>query len=205
MSGGGDALLRLTAEALRLHDRYLHEVVLAFDLCPWAEKVIRQGRFRRAVIAAPVPEAKAMAPLIDTLDAPEPVDIGFAIFPLFELPAAAFDKFTEQMRRADRARRPVTTPAPFLMAAFHPFGADDFHDAPTLVPLLRRSPDPAVQLVRATRLDEARGDATEVSAAVARQNLATIEARGVAALRAVLDDIRRDRDAAYRALGLEIR
>lgn len=193
---------RLTAEALRLHDRYLHEVVLAFDLCPWAEKVIREGRFRRAVIAAASPETSAIWPLVDALDdatpVPGPVDIGFAIFPALALPAAAFDKFTEQMRRADRARRTSSAPSPFLMAAFHPFGPSAFADAHQLVPLLRRSPDPTVQLVRGSRLADARGGGgADVSEAVARQNFATVAARGVASLRAVLDDIRRDRDASY--------
>jgi hypothetical protein len=203
MGGAGD---RLCAEALRLHDRYLHEVVLAFDLCPWAEKVIRTGQFRRAVIAARAPDPSAIAPLVDDLSArPAPVDIGFAIFPALQSSAAAFDRFTEQMRRADRARRPVSEASPFLMAAFHPFGPDDFGNAHQLVPLLRRSPDPTVQLVRSSRLAEARSGAGDVSAAVARQNFATVGARGVGLLRAALDDIRRDRDATYRELGLEIR
>ena len=205
-AGAGDEGDRLTAEALRLHDRYLEEVVLAFDLCPWAEKVIRQRRFRRAVIAAAAPEATAIAPLVDALEtpAPEPIDIGFAIFPALALTATAFDRFAERMRQVERARRPLAEPARFLLAAFHPFGPDDFVDPHQLVPLLRRSPDPTVQLVRATRLGEARAGGVDVSEAVARQNFATVAARGAGALRAVLDDLRRDRDASYRRLGLEI-
>ncbi|HVR62086.1 MAG TPA: DUF1415 family protein [Polyangia bacterium] len=204
--GSGDSIDRLTGEALRLHDRYLEEVVLAFELCPWAEKVIRQGRFQRAVIAGAAPEATAIAPLVDALEArvPEPDDIGFAIFPELALPAAAFDRFTERMRQADRARRPAVAPAPFLLAAFHPFGPDEFQDPHPLVPLLRRSPDPTVQLVRAARLDQARAGGADVSEAVARQNFDTVAARGAGALRATLDDIRRDRDATYRRLGLRL-
>lgn len=204
MAGARETPGALEGEALRLHDRYLREVVLAFDLCPWAEKVVRQGRFRRAVITTAAPDAQAIWALVDAMDAgPQPVDIGFAIFPALTLAADAFDRFTEQMRRADRARRAVTEPAPFLMAAFHPAGPDDPSDANRLVPLLRRSPDPTVQLVRASRLAEARAGVVDVSDAVVRQNFALVQSRGVGALRAVLDDIRRDRDAAYRRMGAE--
>jgi hypothetical protein len=62
------------------------------------------------------------------------------------------------------------------------------------VPFIRRTPDPTLQLVRASLLDRLRGEA---AADVGRANLATVSARGLSALDALLADIRRDRDASY--------
>ncbi|HEY2903394.1 MAG TPA: DUF1415 family protein [Polyangia bacterium] len=204
MGDGGDhppgAPARI-AEALRLHDRYLREVVLAYDLCPWAEKVLREGRFRRTVIDGAAPGPTALLPFIDALEAePAPVDVAFAIFPALTVPAAGFDKFTEQLRRADRARRSSAAVTPFLLAAFHPFGPDEFQDPNQMTAFLRRSPDATVQLVRADVLDRVRGAGVDVSDGVARQNFATVTARGVTGLGAVLADLRRDRDESYRRL-----
>ena len=58
----------------------------------------------------------------------------------------------------------------------------------------RRTPDPTLQLVRASLLENLRG---QVSDDVGRDNHATVTARGPAALAALLDDIRRDRDDRY--------
>ncbi len=62
------------------------------------------------------------------------------------------------------------------------------------MPLIRRTPDPTLQLVRASLLENLRG---QVSNDVARDNHATVTARGPDALAALLDDIRRDRDLSY--------
>jgi hypothetical protein len=180
-----------TREALRLHDRYLNEVVLAFDLCPWADKVLREGAFRRQVITAEAPAPEAALPFIDTLGVETPsVDIGFLIYPRFKITAAAFDAFVEKIRRADRARRGISQPALFLMAAFHPEGQGDTSAPHRLIPLLRRSPDPTVQLVRATRLEQVRGGGHAVSDGVARQNHATVQRHGAANLEAIIAGIR---------------
>jgi hypothetical protein len=83
-----------------------------------------------------------------------------------------------------------------MIAAFHPdYRAPDGPlDAARLVPFIRRTPDPTLQLVRASLVDSLRG---QVSADVGRANLATVSGRGPAELDALLADIRRDRDASY--------
>jgi hypothetical protein len=188
-----------TREALRLHDRYLNEVVLAFDLCPWADKVLREGAFRRRVIAAAAPAPEEALAFVDALAAVTPaVDIGFLIFPRFEITAPAFDAFVEKIRRADRARRAVGQVAAFLMAAFHPEGQGETSAPHRLIPLLRRSPDPTVQLVRAERLDQVRGGSDAVSNSVARNNQVALERRGQAELEAIIAALRNDRDKSYR-------
>jgi uncharacterized protein YkwD len=104
------------------------------------------------------------------------------------------------------------------LADFHPDAALDLSSAPRLVPFLRRSPDPMLQVVPHRVLDAVKrapppaalatqaamlagiapAPAGSVSEQVARANLMTAQ-RDAAAMTAVLDDIARDRDDAYAA------
>jgi len=203
-----DARARLVVvEALRLNSRYVDEVVLAFDLCPWAAKAWAEGQVRQHVILDAAPTPEGVLPFLDALDAQPDVAIGLVIFPRLETRAAAFDAFAERVRRADHARRPnaaTEPPAPaFLIAAFHPrsVAPETFATPPQLVSFLRRTPDPTLQLVRTTVLRRATGEGTAVSDDVTRRNFASAGARGGAAVDAVLRDIRRDRDESYARLG----
>jgi hypothetical protein len=205
----------LRAEALRLNTRYVDEVVLAWDLCPWAEKAFRSGQVRQLVHLAPTVEPEDVLPYIDELDELDELDergaslevaIGLLIFPRLEIRAPAFDAFAERVRRADHARRPDAATAPpspvFLVAAFHPGAAETFATPPQLVSFLRRTPDPTLQLVRTSVLRRATGEGRAVSDEVTQRNYDTVTGRGAAALEAVLRDIRRDRDESYARLGL---
>jgi hypothetical protein len=86
-----------------------------------------------------------------------------------------------------------------LIAAFHPQSRVDAPPAnpAALVSLIRRTPDPTLQLVRASLIDDLARTGRDVSAEIARDNFATVSARDPAALTALLDDLRRDRDRAY--------
>jgi hypothetical protein len=200
----------LVAEALRLNQRYLDEVVLAWDLCPWAEKALATGQVRQRVNLVEAPAAEDVLPFIDELAAPEAAEIaiGLLIFPRLELRAPAFDAFAERVRRADHARRPDAATAPpsppFLIAAFHPQAVSPptFATPPQLVSFVRRTPDPTLQLVRTSVLRRATGEGPRVSDDVTRRNFEAVRARGIEALEAVLRDLRRDRDESYARLGV---
>jgi hypothetical protein len=210
-AGETDALRTeaLRLQALRLNDRYLREVVIAWNLCPWAERALATGEVRQRVLLQmgdrPAPEA--VLPILDELAAQRQVAIGLLIFPRLTLAAPAFDAFAERVRRADHARRPdaaTTPPSPeFLLAAFHPLaGSETFATPPQLVSFLRRTPDPTLQLVRTSVLRRATGEGPGVSDDVTRRNYQAVTGRGVADLDAVLRDIRRDRDESYARLGM---
>jgi hypothetical protein len=183
------------AEALRLNARYVEEVVIAWDLCPWAAQSWRRGAVARQVLGGVEP-AEALAAL-DALAARPEIEIGLLIFARLEIAPASFDRFAEQLRRADRARRPAGTAPPFLVAAFHPDLRADAADPASLVPFIRRTPDPTLQLVRSTLIDGLARGGRDVSAEVGRANFAHVQARTPAALEAVIRDIHRDRDASY--------
>jgi len=117
---------------------------------------------------------------------------------------------------------------PFAMAAFHPDAEPDFGSADRLVPFVRRSPDPTIQIVRKRVLDEVNGGAqtgtsfvdvlqlgVAITAAacpvretisirqwIGERNLATIERVQPASLEAIFADISRDRAETYGPLGL---
>jgi hypothetical protein len=146
------------------------------------------------------PDPAAVLTFIDAIAGGAATSIGFAIYPRVALDAAAWGTFAERVRRADRARRAPGSAAPFLLAAFHPLvgaGVAAGSDPNALVALIRRTPDPMLQLVRASLLERLGPD---VSADVARANFATVQARTQAALGAAVRDIRRDRDESYARL-----
>jgi len=221
----------------RIHDRYLVEVVEELGLCPFARKSREQGRVHRPLWwvehGAPAPDAcaAAVADLCATHPDVEIVLLAFVVpddHPWSD--AETFAAFASQVRGAfDRPDVPR-----FFMVPFHP----RFTGAPAgprprdptpeaLVPLLRRSPDPVIQCVRADVLERVRAQAQatardrlrerfasdpimsalleksvqadpELSADIARHNFAAVGAgAGRAALEERIADIARDRALAY--------
>lgn len=210
--------MALTEEALRLYERYQREFVEALGICPWATRARREGRVRPEVVLDADP---GVEPVVDTVrrlgDDPR-VDVGLLLFPRVEWPRPRFERFVSDVREADARRGPVV----MALAEFHPHAPADPATGPRLVPFLRRTPDPTIQLVRRTLLERVRaGEShgtgfispavldslklTEESRAplherVAEANLQTVQQRGLDRVQALLDDIRRDREATYARL-----
>jgi hypothetical protein len=191
-----EASARLVDEALRLNARYVEEVVIGWDLCPWAARAWIDGQVVQRVFTDGALDAAPAGTFIDDLIAKPDAAIGLAIFPRVTCAVGAWERFAERVRRTH-------ADAPFLVAAFHPdYGApadtaDATLDAARLVPFIRRTPDPTLQLVRASLVDGLRG---EVSGGVARANFTNVTTRGLAELDSLLADIRRDRDTSYARL-----
>lgn len=203
---------------LRINLRYLVEVVERFGLCPWARGARESGAVERRVLAGLSVDATLAA--FDEVAALPGALIGLLVFP--EAAAAtvrdaeAFDRFCESVRQA-LARRAGGRPA-MAMAAFHPRAVYSLKTPAQLVPLLRRSPDPTIQLVRFSSLDqlkngsgkflfdgsaaafaelERRKTEVPISDRIAADNLATVNHVGPEALQAILDDIMADRARSY--------
>lgn len=212
----------LAREAIRVYGRYEVEVIEAYTLCPWAERSRREGHTRQLVLDEPLEVNRVLA-AIDVLAADARVEVGFLLFPCCTLPRVEFERFVSGLRDRDQQRG-----ATFAAAAFHPDAAADLSDPYRLVPFVRRSPDPTIQLIRRSVLESVRrpGDGgtgyidpssiTDLVAffknppkpplheRVAQANLEQVERVGVAAVEQVLADIRADRARAYAAvLGAE--
>jgi hypothetical protein len=209
-------------EAIRLHQRYAVEIVEHFGLCPWATRA-RLGNRLRVDVSLQTEDTDAGPPLAAlgrwALD--EGMEVGFLLFPRLPLTRADFDRFAAVVRAEDAKRHPLGA-APFAMVGFHPEASPSLEDPERLIPFLRRTPDPCIQVIRIAVLDRVRGSVPEgtqfmdmalldavatgtvelsVRDRVSRANLETARHVGVEELRRRMDDIRRDRDATYRKLG----
>jgi hypothetical protein len=187
-------------------------VVIGWGLCPWAAQAWRDGAVARRVLVDPAPEqiteiARVLA-FVDEIGPNPAISIGLVIFPRATLTEAAWGTFAERVRRADRARRAPDARAPFLLAAFHPgsgesataAGVVTVANAGALVSFIRRTPDPMLQLVRASLLEPLAPEGRDLSGEIARANFAAVNARTPAALEALIGEIRADRDASYARL-----
>lgn len=210
---------------LRLSDRYLDELVDAFDICPFARGARKSGQVARRVLHARAPELAAGLSAIAELEADPKIVIGLLIFPRLTIAPAAFDRLLNELREADLARRQASDRgaprAPFAMAAFHPDAPYGDESPQRMVSFFRRSPDPTIQLVRFDALDAVKARGTpggafffEFSAAgwaelerrtaelpvserITRDNHATARREGIARLQSIYDDIAADRARTY--------
>lgn len=212
----------LIAEALRIYGRYALEIVEGLGLCPWAEHARKTGRVAERVLLSPRADVGPVLDVITEFAPRTKVEILLVIFPRLLLPRRGFEQFVAGIRDADAKRHPLGE-IPFAMAAFHPDAAPELADAERLIPFLRRTPDPTIQLVRQSVLERVRdraGEGTEfvdvrfldpsalrmlepesLRERIAKANLSTILNVGVEHVEALLADIRRDRDESYARLG----
>lgn len=154
------------AEVHRIHARYLEEVVEDLGLCPFARHSREQGRVHRPVfrVGEDGPDSHVVAETISGITtAHDDAEIILATFVdpggRFGAPAA-FETFVTSVRAAyDSLAAPM-----YFMVAFHP-RLDETIDTTrpltkdTLVPLIRRTPDPVIQCVNAQVLERARANA----------------------------------------------
>ena len=200
------------AAALARNERYVREFVELFDLCPYAKRCREGGRLQRTVLLEQGGPAEspgfdlavtAIADAVARFEAlpPDSIDVGFIILPAL-VPALAsglegaraFEWLVGAARERLQARH-VNAGAPFYCVAFHPDFAEDLATEHRAVRFIRRSPDPTVQVVRATVLNAVRGndparEPLPVSDRIARANLTKLKEHGAGRLRELLAEIR---------------
>lgn len=213
-----DAGRELTLEALRIYQRYAVEIVEGLGLCPWAEHARASGRVTVRAILARSRDTAPVLELIDGFAQDERAEILIAVFPLLAIDRRGFEHFVAAVRDQDAARHELGA-IPFAMAAFHPDAAPELEDAQRLIPFLRRTPDPTIQLVRRSVLERVRERSPEgtgfvdlrlldparlladpeptLRERIAEQNLDTVRRVGVEEIERRLHEIRADRDRSY--------
>ena len=204
----------LEREALRLQARYAIEVVEAFGLCPYAAQARKEGKTAEGVVRGEAPSVDALLEVVDALGGDERVEVAFVLLPDVPLDRVALAHRVEEVRHAHQKgpRGLVMT-----MEGFHPDAPVDLTTPGRLVPFLRRTPMPTIQLTRLTTLNRvrrsgpsgtafvdptsadfhaylARPTAESVSERIAADNHAKVIEVGPAAIERVLRDIFRDRD-----------
>lgn len=202
------------SEVLARNDRYLREFVEALRLCPYAKACRESGKLHRRVLRG----REDALPAIRTIEAlPEnEVEVALLIFPDEpagdEGSARAFEAFCAGLR--ERMFAAHGGDAPFYCVSFHPDLPRDLADANRAVQFIRRSPDPTLQLVRASVLRSVRGDKEggsryvdtaslsleealslvsplSLAERIAQANLATVQREGPDRLEALLASFRR--------------
>lgn len=201
-------------EVQRLLRRYMIEVVERFDVCPWARQARRSDAVATAILWG-IPTLNDWVSCSSNLLASSHAHVVMIVAP--ELACVP----SELRRIRDDVAARIATAG---VADFHPDAALDLATPPRLVPYLRRSPDPMLQLVPLTRLEAARGlpdpavgrpvQAQMLSGAatpcpipvadrIAQLNHAHV-LRDPHSIAAALADIRADRDRTYARLHIGI-
>lgn len=194
-------------EVVRVHARYADEVVGHFQLCPFLRDAATGfGKFCVLLSSEPSQD--------ETLAAARQADASVIhlVFPCIRTPAPAFERFAarfgDALRRGAQASRaddgpifpPLSDPKAPVLAAFHPEMVGDDSNAHRLVGLLRRAPDPFVQLIP-PGLNE--GGTVLASAGVepgedrADALFRRLRGAGVAAIREKIAELHAERDARY--------
>jgi hypothetical protein len=203
-----------SAEVMRVLERYLVEVVEAYDVCPWGRAARERGEISVGVLWGEPAMGAWIAEASRLLAAPE-ARVVMVVAPELAIAREALST----VRDAVAAALPAAG-----VAEFHPTAELDLATPPRLVPFLRRSPDLMLQLVPLAIIDAVRADTPmpglaqqasmlgghagpprrDVAAWIAEVNHARVT-RDRAAIAATLDDIAADRRTAYARVGIRSR
>ena len=188
-------------------DRYIVEIVEEYDLCPWSRSARLGGEVAIDILWG-TPTIDMWASAAETLLAKTGVRVAMVVAP--ELPCTSGELRTIRDEVSARVKN-------VGVAHFHPDAPLELATPPRLVPFLRRSPDPLLQLVPLALLDSLRtgtqvvtetelqakmlaGTAViprdDVGDLIAEANHARVS-RDAVAIQATLDDIRADRERSY--------
>ena len=224
VNGDQDFAEALRHATLEAYERYAVEVVERFNFCPWARSAREQGEVTlRAIFSVDHDDFDESLRRLQELHEQVPdTDIALFIYPLLDLDRLGFEDYARRLRtRAETGQKNLDA---FAMAAFHPAATADLTHPDRLVPFVRRSPDPTLQLVRKSALSRIKGlsagtlflDVSALTPAafkalqepapkpvrdrIAEQNLASVRDAGSEAIEAILTDIARQREAAHEHL-----
>lgn len=156
----------------RVHDRFLVDVVEPLGLCPFARRSRELGRVHRPLVYEPGASPAQVAARLSALVAEHP-DAEIVLFTFVDPgPAPRFTRAREldDFVKATKPAYDALGGPGFFMVGFHPrSGEPDPGDEPprstadSLVPLLRRTPDPVIQCVRAEVLERVRWQAQQAA------------------------------------------
>jgi hypothetical protein len=221
----GTAEAALSAEALRLNDRYLHEHIEGHGFCPFARGGRLAGETSRYVHYADTASVDPLLDLMARVAADPKQVVAQVILPLVEVSPEAWIRFVDELTALGHAR--LGQRAVLAFAALHPRLRYLEGSPAALVPLFRRAPDPTIQWVRLDAIHaiyEGRDDDTRFvdladaesylkSATpraslydrIADANAAEAARLGVARLEAMLADIAEDGRRSYERILRDVR
>lgn len=218
----------LIEEARRVYGRYAKEFVEELRMCPWAARSRAEHHTEERYLLGQEPDEEQALAAIDAFAKNPGIEVGLVIFPQLALDRPEFERWVARLRELDTARCRPARPE-MALAAFHPDAEANTETPYRLVPFIRRSPDPLVQCVRTSILDDLRKEdrgtnyvdpkgadllalfktlqekRPPLHERVAEMNRDTLLGLGIERARALLDDILRDRDRSYARFGVPAR
>jgi hypothetical protein len=142
-----------TAAVLTRNDRYLHGLVEAQNVCPFAQTCRHQGKLWRAISwQAGGDGVDRLLALADRLEAvAQPVEVGLLLLPGL---GGTSPKQLDELHRAFRDKYTARADGPsFYVVPFHPDYACNPQTAGSLVRYWRKSPDATLQFVHIETLE----------------------------------------------------
>lgn len=222
MTNRGNAVIdyeALGTEARRIYFRYAVEVVEEFTFCPWARSAREADRVRCNIVFGARPTLETLLAEVLAADVCAEVDVTLLVMPECGLSRVELRHLTSALHTRYEATA-GRGKAPHAIADFHPAAPLDQTSPERLVPFIRRSPDPTLQLIKHAALDTARRGALEGTRAatlemmlrgaikdepphvrVASANFRTLDRLGTQPILAAVEDIARDRAASYARAG----
>ncbi len=215
---------RIAELALAANARWTQQVIEAGNYCPFARRAREQQRamalvsFDRVDLDEPENSADALFGHADRLASDERAEVVQVIFPLLEVTPDRWQRYAKGLTAAVHRRRGQGSV--FAVAAFHPELPWSDAGPQTIVPLLRRTPDPTIQWLRLDVLHRVREGRPEgdvalpdgperalkllkqaqrppLSEVVAQANWDTARGQGLEALEARLRELTRAAHARY--------
>lgn len=190
---------KFAAEVHRVHRRYATEVVAKHRLCPHLRDVDKDfGAFVAMLDPRAEPDVDATVEAIRGAGNP----VIHVVFPLVCPAPSLFERFGAKVSQALKK----ALPKPPVMATFHPALVGDASDPHRLVGLLRRAPDPFVQMIPDgfqeggtvfMPLSDAEDAMAEERADWPQRNYDKLRGEKLTALLANIADIHADRDRSY--------
>jgi hypothetical protein len=200
------------AEVRRLLDRYIEEIVEAYDLCPWARAARTGGELAVAILWGTPSIDTFAAAATELLPPAGATHVAMVVAPELVVTPSELRELRGEVAKL------VTIAG---VAEFHPDATLDATTPARLVPYLRRSPDPMLQLVphailasvrtpqpRYATLDQlkalndlAAAPKQDIGDRIAATNHARVAVDG-AVIEAKLVEIFADRDASYARVGI---
>lgn len=148
-----------------IHDLYVQEIVEGFGLCPFARRCREEDKLKRIIFWPEQTQvcSQEVAQKLNDVQSLQPVpDVVLLTFVVSEEHSwnkpDSFEIFLRELRETHAQVRKTTGGIAYYMVAFHPYlplSSEPLRQE-TLIPMLRRSPDPVIQCVRAELLDAIR-------------------------------------------------
>jgi hypothetical protein len=142
--------------ALERNDRYLREFVEALNVCPFAQRSRDEGQLeRRVLLGSELDLQRTLREVNALLEATDRrIEVALFLYPELRADYETFDHFATSVRTAHELAQPEDG---FFIVAFHPDAPVDTASPSRTVSLMRRSPDPTLQLVRRSVIARTKG------------------------------------------------